>query len=100
MSAKAVAMLRLKTIRAARGFSDHNFRTYFIRHTQERFRAFDAAKASPEELMKFQMDAELKLHQMRRMGLVNTMYAQQMVVSDPRAPQPTVEELTQSTETE
>lgn len=86
VSARAISAVRIQTLKAAKSFSDYNFRSYFVRHTKDRFNTFDVSKATPAELSAFYSESRDALKQMRRMALMNTMYAQQKVLLDPRAP--------------
>eukprot|EP00331_Platyophrya_macrostoma_P033012 CAMPEP_0176442206 /NCGR_PEP_ID=MMETSP0127-20121128/21672_1 /TAXON_ID=938130 /ORGANISM="Platyophrya macrostoma, Strain WH" /LENGTH=131 /DNA_ID=CAMNT_0017827165 /DNA_START=25 /DNA_END=420 /DNA_ORIENTATION=- len=79
-------VLRRKTIRAAKVFSDYNFRQYFIQHTKDRYAKFELPAATPEEAQRFMTESVDGLRQMRRMALVNALYSQQRVILDPKAP--------------
>ena len=80
----SVAALRTRTLKAARGFSDYNFRSYFVQHTKDRFSSFKASNATAAELEIFKKESEERLAQMKRMALLNTMYADQKVILDSR----------------
>jgi hypothetical protein len=85
MSLVKIAALRSTTIKAAKAIPDYNFRSYFVQHTKDRYSAFDASKASAEEVAAFAKKSEELLGQMRRMALMSALYAEQNVVLDPRA---------------
>ena len=90
-----IANLRLQTLEAARGFSDYNFRHYFVKHAEDFYRPFDVSSSQPEkskeETEKFVVDATEYLKKMQRMALVNSMYAEQPVYLDKDATSATSE---------
>lgn len=85
MSLVKITALRSSTLKAAKAIPDYNFRSYFVQHTKDRFTAFDASKASAEEVVAFSKKSEELLAQMRRMALITALYAEQKVVLDPRS---------------
>ena len=99
MLLRRLAFLERRTLRAAQRFSDYNFRSYFVAHTKDTFAAArsklqaaapgtaDAAAAAAaakveRKLVLRQLVKDLR--RMRRMSLINRMYAKQKVVVDPR----------------
>ena len=96
---RRLVLLERRTVRAAQRFSDYNFRSYFVEHTKESFAAvrakLQAAAAnvatSPQAASAAKAERRLvlrnllkDLRRMRRMSLINKMYAKQKVVVDPR----------------
>jgi hypothetical protein len=93
---RRVAILERRTVRAASRFGDYNFRQYFVQHTRDSFadtRAKLVASAAPgadPEAAKTARRETLRalrkgLRKMKRMSLINRLYAKQRVVVDKRS---------------
>ncbi|KAG8343613.1 putative Complex 1 protein (LYR family) [Trypanosoma vivax] len=77
--------LRTRMLNVARSFPDYNFRHYFIHHVKDQFAAME--KWSVEEQRRFLRESGAKkLREMRRMALVNRLYASKPVFLDMRLP--------------
>ncbi|CAD2217708.1 hypothetical protein AGDE_09557 [Angomonas deanei] len=70
----ALAKVRSRMIKTARGFHDYNFRTYFVNHIKDDFTAL-AAKSTEEQKAFLAKDARKQLKEMQRMVLVSRLYA-------------------------
>ncbi|KEG09679.1 hypothetical protein DQ04_04821030 [Trypanosoma grayi] len=80
----SMGRLRTKMLRAAKTFPDYNFRSYFLQHVRDQFTAME--RWSVDEQRRFlQQEGRNKLNEMRRMALVNRLYATRPVVLDKRA---------------
>lgn len=85
MAASALSALRTQAVAAASGFSDYNFRTYFVKHTAE---LYDTVATKPQSEIDAFLATEGPAHlaRMKRMALINTMYAETPVIMDDKAP--------------
>ncbi|KAJ7624971.1 hypothetical protein DFH06DRAFT_1481435 [Mycena polygramma] len=86
-SRRSILSLYSTTLRAAHSFSSYNFRSYFVRRTQENFRALqnesDAAK-----IKSMYSDAVAELAVLRRSAAVNQMYGGwRLAVEDVKKPE-------------
>ncbi|EAN85757.1 putative iron-sulfur cluster assembly protein [Trypanosoma cruzi] len=80
----SMARLRTKMLCAARAFPDYNFRAYFVRLVKEQFSAME--RWSVEEQQRFlAQEGANKLREMRRMALVNRLFATHPVFLEKRA---------------
>lgn len=78
---QAIAKLRDKTLRTARGFYDYNFRAYFVQHVKDDFAAVNKLPAEAQKAF-LEKEGPTKLREMQRMVLLNRMYSHQPVFLD------------------
>ena len=90
MSMWLVEHLRRRSLRAAKGFSDYNFRQYFLQRTKDKFAAFQqrGEQQTRDETKAFIAQAKGELRQLKRMTTINRMYARHPVTLDPRVEGP------------
>ncbi|RNF03203.1 putative iron-sulfur cluster assembly protein [Trypanosoma rangeli] len=81
---QSMARLRTKMIRAAKTFPDYNFRNYFVRHVKDQFAEMERWTVEEQRRFLAQEGAE-KLYEMRRMALVNRLFATTPVFLEKRA---------------
>ncbi|KAJ6591134.1 hypothetical protein DFH09DRAFT_1026163 [Mycena vulgaris] len=90
-SRRSILSLYSTMLRTSHSFSSYNFRTYFVRRTQETFRALqkesDAAK-----IKSMYSDAVAELAVLRRSAAVNQMYGGwRLAVENVKRPEATAE---------
>jgi hypothetical protein len=86
-SAAALRTLRTQCMEAAESFSDYNFRTYFTKHTADKFAAVEAK--GDDAVAKFLDCGEgtAQLAQLKRMATVDQLHNHIPVVIDPKRKQ-------------
>lgn len=82
--AAALTSFRTQALASAEAFADYNFRHYFVKHTNDLYDRV-ATKPQPEIDAFLSTEAPAHLAQMKRMVLVNTLYAETPTILDPKA---------------
>ncbi|KAG2111536.1 uncharacterized protein F5147DRAFT_609586 [Suillus discolor] len=70
---KAILDLYASTLRTAKSFSSYNFRTYFVRRTEDTFRGIQAEQ-DPIKLSHAYKEAVKELSVLRRCAVMNQLY--------------------------
>ncbi|KAJ6588486.1 hypothetical protein B0H19DRAFT_1099642 [Mycena capillaripes] len=86
-SRRSILSLYSTMLRTSHSFSSYNFRTYFVRRTQETFRAFQN-ESDAGKIKSMYSDAVADLAVLRRSAAVNQMYGGwRLAVEDRKKPE-------------
>ncbi|KAJ7481651.1 hypothetical protein FB451DRAFT_1030760 [Mycena latifolia] len=84
---RSILSLYATMLRTSHSFSSYNFRTYFVRRTQETFRALQK-ESDAEKIKSMYSDAVAELATLRRSAAVNQMYGGwRLAVEDSKKPE-------------
>lgn len=85
---RALSRLRTKTLVAAASFTDYNFRNFFVKKTKDEYEELrpQLETLTGEALAAAVLEKKRALGQMRRMSLINQMYAHVPVVVEKEQP--------------
>jgi hypothetical protein len=79
----ALAALRSQSLAVAEKFADYNFRSYFVKHTADKFDAFNG-KPDADVTAFVQGEGKANLAQLERMVTINGMFTHVPVIVDER----------------
>ncbi|KAJ6618682.1 hypothetical protein B0H10DRAFT_1223566 [Mycena sp. CBHHK59/15] len=86
-SRRSILSLYSTMLRTSRSFSSYNFRTYFVRRTQETFRTLQRESDSAK-IKSMYSDAVAELAVLRRSAIINQMYGGwRLAVEDIKKPE-------------